>query len=90
MSDPDQKNEKLSLGATIGNAWYAMRLAAQISPGMIVHSFFLWLFGYGEWVFFDGIFMRVVVNALDQELGFEHFPIIEQRGNIVGHLHRRN
>ncbi|MCR5356649.1 MAG: ABC transporter ATP-binding protein/permease [Lachnospiraceae bacterium] len=49
-----------------------MTLASKICPGIIIHSFFLWLIGHGEWVFFDGVFMRVIVNALDQDLGFEH------------------
>ena len=64
--------EKLSLNVTLNNAWYAMTLASQICPGIIVHSFFLWIIGHGEWVFFDGVFMRVIVNALDKDLGFEH------------------
>ncbi len=64
--------EKLALNVTIKNAWYAMTLASKICPGIIIHSFFLWLIGHGEWVFFDGVFMRVIVNALDQDLGFEH------------------
>ncbi len=63
---------KLSFGAMAGNAWYAMRLASKISPAMIIHSFFLWLIGHGEWVFFDGVFMRVVVNGLDNDLGFNY------------------
>ena len=62
--------EKLSLGTTVKNAWYAMTLASQICPGIVVHSFFLWLIGHGEWVFFDGVFMRVIVNALDQNREF--------------------
>ena len=37
------EKEKLSLGVTVKNAWYAMTLASQICPGIIVHSFFLWL-----------------------------------------------
>ena len=45
--------EKLSFDVTIKNAWYAMTMAMQICPGIIVHSFFLWLIGHGEWVFFD-------------------------------------
>ncbi|MBO4845746.1 MAG: ABC transporter ATP-binding protein [Lachnospiraceae bacterium] len=70
MSKTDK--EKLSFKVTVKNAWYAMTLASQICPGIIVHSFFLWLIGHGEWVFFDGVFMRVVVDALDQGLGFDH------------------
>ena len=62
--------EKLSLGTTLKNAWYAITLTSQICPGIVVHSFFLWLIDHGEWVFFDGIFMRVIVNALDQNREF--------------------
>lgn len=70
MSKTDK--EKLSFKVTVKNAWYAMTLASQICPSIIVHSFFLWLIGHGEWVFFDGVFMRVVVDALDKDLGFDH------------------
>ena len=66
-----KKKEKLSLKETINNAWYAVTLGSSISKSMVVHSFFLWLIGYFEWVFFDGIFMRKIVDALDRELGFE-------------------
>ena len=64
--------EKLSFKVTMKNAWYAMTLAREICPSIIVHSFFLWLIGHGEWVFFDGIFMRVIVDSLDRNLGFNH------------------
>ena len=66
-----KKKEKLSLKKTINNAWYAVTLGSSISRSIVVHSFFLWLIGYFEWVFFDGIFMRKIVDALDRELGFE-------------------
>ena len=66
-----KKKEKLSLKETIKNAWYAVALGSSISRSMVVHSFFLWLIGYFEWVFFDGIFMRKIVDALDRELGFK-------------------
>ena len=63
--------EKLSLKETINNAWYAVSLGSSISRSIVIHSFFLWLVGYFEWVFFDGIFMRKIVDALDRELGFK-------------------
>lgn len=65
-----QKKENLSLGQTVKNAWYALALATSISKSIVIHSFFLWLVGYFEWVFFDGIFMRVIVDSLDQSRGF--------------------
>jgi len=73
MSETAKKKDKdkLSLGATVRNAAYALKLAAKISPAIVIHSFFLWLIGHGEWVFFDGVFMRVIVNGLDQNIGFD-------------------
>ena len=55
---------------TLKNAWYALALGSSISKSIVIHSFFLWLVGYCEWVFFDGIFMRTIVDALDQGRGF--------------------
>lgn len=63
--------DKLSLAQTINNAWYAVTFGASISKSIVIHSFFLWLIGYAEWVFFDGIFMRKIVEALDSGAGFQ-------------------
>lgn len=77
--------KKLSFGVTMKNAWYALTLAMQICPGIAIHSFFLWVIGHGEWVFFDGVFMRVIVNALDQGLGFSNiFSFILISGAVFG------
>lgn len=65
-----EKKEKLSLKETLQNAWYALSLATSISKSIVIHSFFLWLVGYMEWVFFDGIFMRKIIDALDRGVGF--------------------
>ena len=65
------EREKLTLRQTIKNAWYAVALGASISKSIVVHSFFLWLIGQAEWVFFDGIFMRKIVEALDSGVGFQ-------------------
>ena len=70
MPETENKKEKLSLGVMAKNACYALKLTAEIGPAIIVHSFFLWLIGHGEWVFFDGVFMKVVVNALDTGQNF--------------------
>ncbi len=66
----NEKKAKLSLKETLKNDWYAIRLGASISKSMVIHSFFMWLVGYAEWVFFDGVFMRKIVDALDQGVGF--------------------
>ena len=68
----ETNKDKLSFKVTMKNAWYAMVLTREICPAIIVHSFFLWLIGHGAWVFFDGVFMRVIVDALDKDLGFDH------------------
>ena len=65
-----EKRDKLSLKETLKNARYALTLGSSISKSIVIHSFFLWLVGYCEWVFFDGIFMRKIVDALDQGRGF--------------------
>jgi len=65
-----EKKDKLSLKETLKNAWYALALGTSISKSIVIHSFFLWLVGYCEWVFFDGIFMRKIVDALDKGRGF--------------------
>lgn len=64
------KTHNLSLRKTIDNASYAMKICMKYNPSIVIHSFFLWLIGHGEWVFFDGVFMRVIVNGLDEGKGF--------------------
>lgn len=76
--------DKLSFAVTMKNAWYAVVLGASISPSIVIHSFFLWLIGHGGWVYFDGVFMRVIVDALDKNLGFDYiFRFIIISGAIV-------
>ena len=62
----DKKKEKLSFAATMKNSWFALKLAAEICPSFIAHTFIMWLIGQSEWVFFDGVFMKVIVNALSE------------------------
>ena len=62
----NKKKEKLSFAATMKNSWFALKLAAEICPSFIVHTFIMWLIGQSEWVFFDGVFMKVIVNALSE------------------------
>ena len=66
-----KKKEKLSFAATMKNSWFAMKLTAAICPSFIVHTFILWLIGQSEWVFFDGVFMKVIVNALSEGRDFK-------------------
>ena len=62
----NKKKEKLSFAATMKNSWFALKLAAEICPSFIAHTFIMWLIGQSEWVFFDGVFMKVIVNALSE------------------------
>ncbi|MCR5331059.1 MAG: ABC transporter ATP-binding protein/permease [Lachnospiraceae bacterium] len=66
-----KEKEKLSFAATMKNSWFAMKLAAEICPSIIVHTFIMWLIGQSEWVFFDGVFMKVIVNALSEGREFK-------------------
>ena len=65
------KKDKLSFAATMKNSWFAIKLAGTICPSLIVHTFIMWLIGQSEWVFFDGVFMKVIVNALSEGRDFK-------------------
>lgn len=65
------KEEKLSFLKTIGNDWYALKLGFSISKSLVINSFFMRLSGYFEWVFFDAVFMREIVGALDEGKSFD-------------------
>lgn len=60
------KEEKLSFAKTLGNDWYALKLGFSISKSLVINAFCMRLAGYFEWVFFDAIFLREIVGALDQ------------------------
>ncbi|MDE5588800.1 MAG: ABC transporter ATP-binding protein/permease, partial [Acetatifactor sp.] len=62
--------DKLSLKKTIQNDWYAMKLGFSNSKSLVINSFFVRLAGYFEWVFFDAIFLREIVGALDENRSF--------------------
>lgn len=61
-----EKEEKLSLGRTFSNDWYALKLGAKYSKPTVFSAFILTLLGYFEWVFFDAIFIRRIVDGLDR------------------------
>lgn len=64
------KEKKLSLTETLKNDWYAMKLGFSISRSLVVHAFLMRLTGYVEWVFFDAVFLREIVGALDENKDF--------------------
>lgn len=69
MKKEKDKN-KLTLWESLKNAMYAVKIGFDFSPSIVIHSFFLWFQGYAGWVFFDGIFMRRIVDALDKHMDF--------------------
>ena len=66
-----EKKEKLSLWQTLKNDVYAVKLAGSFSKPAIVGAFFCMLISYAEWVFFDGYFLRVIIEALDRGDGLK-------------------
>lgn len=63
-----QKEEKLSFGRTVSNDWYALKLGTKYSKPIVIGSLFLTLIGYFQWVFFDAIFVRKIIEGLDQNI----------------------
>lgn len=60
-----KKEEKLSFGRTLANDWYALKLGAKYSKKTVLGAFLMKCIGYFEWVFFDAIFVRHIIDALD-------------------------
>ena len=56
-----KSSDKLSFRQTVSNNVFAMKLAGKYTRLMVVAAFLTTLFGYFEWVFFDGIFIRKIV-----------------------------
>ena len=65
-----EKENKLTLRKTIQNDWYALKMGWTFSKSLVINSFIMEALGYFEWVFFDAIFLREIVNGLDQQVGF--------------------
>jgi len=82
-----ESKDKLSFGRTMSNAAFAIKLVLGISPSLFIHCFFDYLTGYGEWVFIDGIFMKVIVDALSRDVGFRpiFFFLLISSGCILLH-----
>ena len=69
--EKEKKKEKLSLWQTLKNDVYAVKLAGSFSKPAITGAFFCMLIGYAEWVFFDGYFLRIIIEALDRGDGLK-------------------
>lgn len=68
--EQNKREQKLTFWETIKNDCYALRLGFSIGKSMVIHSFFVQASGYFEWVFFDAVFIRHIVGALDQNQDF--------------------
>ncbi|MBO4473509.1 MAG: ABC transporter ATP-binding protein [Clostridiales bacterium] len=65
-----KNKDKLSFRRTVGNNIFAMKLASRYSRGMVIAGLLFAIFGYFEWVFFDGFFIRRIIETIDQEASF--------------------
>lgn len=65
-----KNNNKLSLKQTLSNAWFALVLGVTFSKSLVINTFIQWIIGHGGWVFYDGIFMKKIVEDLDANKGF--------------------
>ena len=61
------KNKKLSLGETLKNAFYALRLGKKFSMRLFINVIFMSVLGYFEWVFFSSVFMKKIVGYLEHD-----------------------
>lgn len=66
-----KKGQKLTFWETIKNDCYGLKLGFSIEKSLIIHGFFIQTSGYFEWVFFDAVFIRRIVGALDQNQDFQ-------------------
>lgn len=64
------KERKLTFLETIKNDCYALKLGFSVKKSLLVHSFFMQASGYFEWVFFDAVFIRHIVGAMDRNQDF--------------------
>lgn len=66
----NKEEEKLSFSQTLKNNCYAIKLGASISKLLVITALIRMMLGYFEWVYWDGIFLRVIVGALDAHKSF--------------------
>lgn len=69
--EQNKKERKLTFRETIKNDCYALKFGFSIEKNLVVHSFFIQALGYFEWVFFNAVFVRHIVGALDQNQDFQ-------------------
>ncbi|MCR4728133.1 MAG: ABC transporter ATP-binding protein/permease [Lachnospiraceae bacterium] len=65
-----KKKDRLSLGETLKNDFYALRLGYGCSRKLFYNLMFMGVLGYFEWVFFSSVFMKNIVNYLSKNAEF--------------------
>lgn len=55
----------------ISNNLYALRLMWKFSKKYVIHMALLRFFDYFEWLFYSAVFMRFVINAMEQEKSYK-------------------
>lgn len=78
-----EQKEKLSFGRTISNDWYAMKLAGKYSKKFVLGALLMTIFGYLEWVFFDAIFVRRIVDGLSRNESFREIFLFIGLSGVV-------
>lgn len=74
-----KKEKDISNMNSIKNNIFAMKMGWKLSKSRIIHEFILAFFGYFEWIFFSAVFMRYIINAIENKKSFEyilHFILI--------------
>lgn len=79
------KDEKLTFGETLKNAFYAIKLGRAYTKALFFNICFIAALGYFQWVFFSSVFMKNIVDSLDKGEGFKKiFTYIIFCGVVVG------
>lgn len=66
-----QKEKKESKVSSIKNNIFAMKMGWSLSKSRVIHAFILTALGYVAWIFYSAIFMRYLVNAIENKNSFK-------------------
>lgn len=75
----EKREKEVSNMSSVKNNIFAMKMGWELSKGRIIHEFILAALGYFEWIFFSAVFMRYIINAIENEKSFEyilHFILV--------------
>lgn len=68
----EKRKKDASSMSSIKNNIFAIKMGWTLSKSRILHEFILASLGYFEWIFFSAVFMRYIINAIENEKGFEY------------------